>query len=100
MENILLSPYADRPASQGYLDCLSEDIDILEAARRVKGLGRKAVETLNRLISWMTQYRRAMEHSYTHQAATDKANIETGLGTDLDAIEGFVQELKDGGLKK
>jgi hypothetical protein len=48
----------------------------------------------------MTQYRRAMEHSYTHQAATDKANIETGLGTDLDTIKGFVQELKDGGLKK
>lgn len=99
MENILLRPYADRPASQSYLDHLNEGIDILETARKAKGLKRKVVETLDRLISWMIQYRRAMEHSYTHQSATNKANIETGLDIDLDTVEGLIQELK-GGLKK
>lgn len=94
-ENRTSSPYATQPVGQGYIDALNEDIETLESARHIKGLGRKAVETLNRLLGWMIQYRRGIEHSLTHWAATEKANANTGLGTDLDAIVGFTAQLKE-----
>ena len=94
-DNRTSSPYATQPVGQGYIDALNEDIETLESARHTKGLGRKAVETMNKLLGWMVQYRRAIEHSLTHWAATDKANAETGLGTDLDTIIGFTAQLKE-----
>lgn len=94
-DNKTVSPYANEPATQGYIDALNTDIETLESAKKTPNIGRKAVETLNRLISWMTQYRRGMEHSLTHWAATERANTETGLGTDLDTIVGFATQLRE-----
>lgn len=94
-QNQPASPYAAEPARQGYIDCLNEDIETLESARLTKGLGRKAVETVNQLLGWMLQYRRGIEHSLTHWAAQEKANRETGLGTDLDTILLFTKTCKE-----
>lgn len=88
------SPYAAQPASQGYISCLDKDIETVEEARHTKGLGQKAVETLNRCLGWLIQYRRGIEHSLTHWAATERANAETGLGTDLDTIISFTAEYR------
>lgn len=89
-----VSPYASAPASNGYIDALNEDIETLDQARHTEGIGKKAVEALNRCLGWLIQYRRGIEHSLTHWAATDKANAETGLGTDLDTIIGFAAEYR------
>lgn len=88
------SPYATEPVGQGYLDALNQDIETVEAARHTKGIGKKAVETLNKCLGWLIQYRRGIEHSLTHWAATERANAETGLGTDLDAIISFTAEYR------
>lgn len=92
--NRSISPYASQNANEGYISHLNGDIETLEEARHTKGIGREAVETLNKCLSWLVQYRRGIEHSLTHWAATEKANAETGLGTDLDTILSFTTEYR------
>lgn len=90
-ENRPVSPYATKPASQDFMDLLDKEIDHAETVRHAKGLPAKAVECINKCISWLNEYRRGMAHSLTHYAATDKANRETGMGSDLDAVCAFIQ---------
>lgn len=89
-ENKPVSPYATEQASQDYIDLLEKEISHAEEVRHAKGLPAKAVECINKCISWLNEYRRGMEHSLTHYAATDKANRETGMGSDLDSVCSFI----------
>lgn len=84
-DNKPVSPYADVQPSAGFLHGIDSVIEAADEKRK-QTRGRRAMEALNQAVTWLTSYRRSMAHSLTHWAATEKANAETGILTDYDAI--------------
>lgn len=84
-DNKPVSPYADVQPSVGFLRGLDAIVEIADEKRK-QARGRKAVEALNQAMTWITSYRRSMAHSLTTWAATERANSDTGILADYDAI--------------